>query len=633
MPLYCEPGGEGVVTQFDKDDVEAVGLVKFDFLGLRTLTIIDWAVAAINRRRAAAGQAPLDAATLPMDDQATFELLKRCETTAVFQLESRGIKDLVRRLQPERFDDIVALVALFRPGPLDSGMVDTYVDCKHGRQAVRYPHPKLEPILKPTHGVILYQEQVMQIAQVLAGYTLGGADILRRAMGKKKPEEMAKQRAIFVAGAVERGTPAQLAESIFDLLEKFAGYGFNKSHSAAYARLAYQTAFLKAHYPAEFMAAVMSSDMDNTDKVVTLIDDARQLGLTIVSPDVNRSGYAFSAEDAATVVYGLGAIKGVGRAAAEALVAEREQHGPFADLADFCRRVDLHRVNRRVAEALILSGALDGFGLNRASLAQALPDVLKAAEQESRDRAAGQVDLFGTPAPPPPPRLERVSDWSAERRLRGERETLGLYLSGHPIDPHLTDLDAIVSCRLGRVEERFRPAGDGDRRGTPAVLAGLIMSVRRRGDRSAYVLLDDGSGRIEIALFGETLAGHLNYLNRDRIVVAEGNVVTSDFSGAPQLRVQRLLTLDEAFARYARAVSVVLDSRTADLDAFKALLAAHQPGEAPVVIQVRHPAAEARVRLGDDWRIRPSRELTAALAQLPGVETARLVYPARNGDA
>ncbi len=631
-PLYCEPSGDSVVTQFDKDDVEAIGLVKFDFLGLRTLTIIDWAVAAINHRRAVAGEQPLDPNTLPMDDAKTFELLKRCDTTAVFQLESRGIKDLVRRLQPEHFDDIVALVALFRPGPLDSGMVDTYVNCKHGRSAVRYPHPKLEPILKPTYGVILYQEQVMQIAQVLAGYTLGGADILRRAMGKKKPEEMAKQRAIFVSGAVERGIGAALAESIFDLMEKFAGYGFNKSHSAAYALLAYQTAYLKAHYPAEFMAAVLSADMDNTDKVVTLIDDAKQLGLVIVSPDVNRSGHPFIAEPPATVIYGLGAIKGVGRGAVETLVAARERDGAFSDLLDFCRRVDLHRVNRRVVEALIVSGAMDSFGDNRASLMHGLPDVLRAAEQESRDRAAGQVDLFGTPAPPKAARVERIAEWSQERLLRGERESLGLYLSGHPIDPHLDDLSAIVSCRLGDVEDRFRQADGNDRRGQPAVLAGLIIAVRRRGERSAYVLLDDQTGRIEIALFREALADNLGYLNKDQIVVAEGNLVSNDFSGGLQLRTQRLFSLDEAFARYAQALRVVLDSGSVDLARLKELLAAHQPGDAPVVIQLRHPVARARVRLGEDWRIRPARELTEALAQVPGVEAVRLVY-ANQADA
>ena len=334
-PLYCEEGGASVVTQFDKDDVEAAGLVKFDFLGLRTLTIIDWAVRTINAARAAQGEPPLDIATLPMDDAPTYALLKRCETTAVFQLESRGMKDLIRRLQPDCFEDIVALVALFRPGPLQSGMVDDFIARKHGRSTgpIDYLHPDLKPVLFPTYGVILYQEQVMQIAQVLAGYTLGGADLLRRAMGKKKPEEMAKQRSIFVDGARGARRGGATAAHIFDLMEKFAGYGFNKSHSAAYAVLSYQTAWLKTHYPAAFMAAVLSSDMDKTDKVVTLIDECARMGLAVEPPDVNASQFMFTVSGSKAIRYGLGAIKGVGQAAVENMIAERDAHGPFREPA------------------------------------------------------------------------------------------------------------------------------------------------------------------------------------------------------------------------------------------------------------------------------------------------------------
>src|SRR5437879_3051270 len=328
-PLYRDDSGGSVVTQFDKDDVEAAGLVKFDFLGLRTLTIIDRAVAIINRSRAPAGAPALDIGALPMDDADTYALLKSCRTTAVFQLESRGMKDLIRRLQPDCFEDVVALVALFRPGPLQSGMVDDFINRKHGRSdgPIDYLHPSLEPILQPTYGVILYQEQVMQIAQVLAGYTLGGADLLRRAMGKKSPEEMAQQRSVFVGGAVARGVREQVAVHIFDLMEKFAGYGFNKSHSAAYALLAYQTAYLKAHYPAAFMAAVLSADMDHTDKVVTLIKECTDLGLAVLPPDVNASGYEFAACGERSIRYGLGAVRGVGEGAAEALIAERSARG------------------------------------------------------------------------------------------------------------------------------------------------------------------------------------------------------------------------------------------------------------------------------------------------------------------
>ncbi len=452
-PLYCEQGSTATVTQFDKDDVEAVGLVKFDFLGLRTLTIIDWAVQTINRARVESGEAPLDITALPMDDVPSFDLLKRCATTAVFQLESRGMKDLIKRLQPDTFEEIIALVALFRPGPLQSGMVDDFIARKHGRQVVEYPHPDVEPILRPTYGVILYQEQVMQIAQVLSGYTLGGADMLRRAMGKKKPEEMAKQRASFVDGAKARGVEEATATYIFDLMEKFAGYGFNKSHSAAYALVSYQTAWLKSHYPAAFMAAVLSADMDNTDKVVTLIDECRDMKLDVAPPDINHSAYAFTVNGVDGIRYGMGAIKGVGLAAIEGIIAERTEKGAFRDLFDLCRRIDLRKANRRVLEALIRSGAMDALGDNRASLMASLPAALHLAEQDARDATAGQVDLFGLAAPQADAATTDVSahtahlpEWDEAERLTGEKETLGLYLTGHPI--------ARYCRRAGQVHQR-----------------------------------------------------------------------------------------------------------------------------------------------------------------------------------
>ncbi len=473
-PLYCEEGGGNLVTQFDKDDVEKVGLVKFDFLGLRTLTIVDWALKTVNAGRARQGLEPVDINAIPMDDEAAFKLLKACETTAVFQLESRGMKELIKKLQPDSFDEITALVALYRPGPLQSGMVDNFINRKHGREAISYPdvhyqHESLKPILESTYGVILYQEQVMQIAQVMAGYSLGGADLLRRAMGKKKPAEMAKQRAVFKEGSEQNGIDPELAMKIFDLVEKFAGYGFNKSHSAAYALVSYQTMWLKAHYPAAFMAAVCSADMDNTDKVVPLIEECRRMKLKVESPQVNLSQYKFTIADEKTVIYGLGAIKGVGEAAIEAIVAEREGHGdvqggtsvphrdvqmpwgddvqerpagagrdrsirssafspslggrlagatPFSDLFEFCRRIDMKKVNRRVLESLIRAGALDGMGANRASLMLQLPLALKMAEQHHAMQAVGQNDLFGMsdpePSPPVSPRWCRTM-WRSGR--------------------------------------------------------------------------------------------------------------------------------------------------------------------------------------------------------------------------
>ena len=434
-PLYCEDGGGSLVTQLDKDDVEAIGLVKFDFLGLKTLTIIEWAERIVN---VTYPDAALDISRVPMDDAETFRLLQSTQTAAVFQLESSGMRDLIKRLRPDQFGDLVALVALFRPGPLQSGMVDDFIARKHSanQAEIDYLHPDLKPVLEETYGVILYQEQVMQIAQVLAGYTLGGADLLRRAMGKKKPEEMAKQREIFMSGATQRGVAEPTATRIFDLMEKFAGYGFNKSHSAAYAVLSYQTAYLKAHYPAAFMAAVMSADLDNTDRLVTLKDDCRKLGLDLQAPSVNRSSYHFSVAGDRAILYGLGAIKGVGRAAVEALIAEREAHGAYAGLAEFCRRVDHDKVNRRALEAMIKSGAMDDLGQSRRALMHQVPGALKSADQYARALAAGQNDMFGLEAPPEPD-VDTASldldEWPERLLLSNEKEALGLYLTGHPL--------------------------------------------------------------------------------------------------------------------------------------------------------------------------------------------------------
>ena len=476
--LYCEPGNAHIVTQFDKDDVEAVGLVKFDFLGLRTLTIINWAVLAANKRLKEENKPCIDINLIPLEDKASFDLLKACETTAVFQLESRGMKDLIKRLQPDCFEDIIALVALFRPGPLQSGMVDDFINRKHGLAAVEYPHPDLEPILKPTYGVILYQEQVMQIAQVLANYTLGAADLLRRAMGKKKPEEMAKQRQIFIEGAVAREVDEELANSIFDLLEKFAGYGFNKSHSAAYALVAYQTAWLKAHYPAEFMAAVLSSDMDNTDKVVTFLDDAKHMQLKVTAPCINEGFYKFTAEKG-QILYGLGAVKGVGESAIQNIVDERLANGPYKDLFEFCERIDSKKINRRTLEALIRAGAMDTFNIERASLFLSIDTAMQAADQQSKNALIGQADLFGNSTETKHEYIA-AKPWSEAKRLRGEKETLGTYISGHPILQYKDELSAIVTSQIGKLQVNHEQS---------VIIAGLVVSMRsmltKRGDYCA----------------------------------------------------------------------------------------------------------------------------------------------------
>jgi DNA polymerase III subunit alpha len=637
-PLYCEAGGANVVTQFDKDDVEAAGLVKFDFLGLRTLTVLDWAVRNINAELPR-GAAALDLAQLPMDDAVTLTLLKSGRTTAVFQLESRGMKDLIRRLQPDCFEDIIALVALFRPGPLQSGMVDDFIARKHNRSSrpVDYLHPALRQVLTPTYGVILYQEQVMQIAQILAGYTLGGADLLRRAMGKKKPEEMAKQRDVFIAGAVAREVPRARAEHIFDLMEKFAGYGFNKSHSAAYAMLSYQTAYLKAHYPAAFMAAVMSADMDRTDKVVTLIDDCALVGLKVLPPDVNASTHAFAVADAATIRYGLGAIKGVGRTAVDALVEERTLRGPYLSLEDLCHRVDLARVNRRVLEALIRSGSCDTLGSNRAALMERLAVAMHAGEQTARTVEAGQDDFFGLPqtaaratgavgAP------EAV--WSEAQRLAGERETLGLYLTGHPIARYERDLAQLVGARIRDLAGEARPAGGEGERWSEArkvSTAGLILEIRRRGPRVSFVL-DDRSGRIEVTLSEDVYHRHRDLVVKDALVLVEGSLRFDEFSDAWRVQARTLQSLTAVREHQARRLLIEWPADGPHeelLNALTGLLSQALGGECAVLVRFTAPDAQGTLTLGDEWKVHATARLIEQLERRFGV--VRVAYGAATG--
>jgi len=560
-PLYCDETGQGLVTQYDKDDVETAGLVKFDFLGLRTLTIIDWAVKMINAQ-APEGQPAVAINALPLDDEAVFRLLQKGETTAIFQLESRGMKDLIKRLVPNCFDDIIALVALFRPGPLQSGMVDDFIDRKHGRTRVVFPHPELEPVLATTYGVILYQEQVMQIAQVLANYTLGGADILRKAMGKKDPKVMAKQRSTFLQGASDRDVDAKVAEPIFDLMEKFAGYGFNKSHSAAYALVSYQTAWLKTHYPAQFMAAVLSAEMQNTDKIVTLIDECRAMQLTIIPPDLNAGQFNFTVDASDEIAYGLGAIKGVGEGPVASLLEARAA-GPFSDQLDLCQRVDTKQVNKRTMEALLRSGAMDklvegDLDSARAQLSVMLPKAMRAAEQSNRNRASGVDDLFGEIVPVAAAASlagsAGIKPWAEQERLAAEKEALGVYLSGHPIDEFLSELSHITSDRISNL----RPE-----RGAQLV-AGLLHAVRtmrsKGGDTIAFLTLDDRSGRFEVSLYAKEYEKFRDLLIKDAILVVECTVSVDDYTGGTRGRARHLMTLDEARKRCAHRLALRLDA-------------------------------------------------------------------------
>ncbi|MBS98219.1 MAG: DNA polymerase III subunit alpha [Oceanospirillaceae bacterium] len=631
---YCDEEGHGLVTQFDKNDVEEAGLVKFDFLGLRTLTIIDWALETINRLRRRNGEEDLQIEGIDLEDPATFKLLQSAATTAVFQLESSGMKDLIRRLQPSRFEDIVALVALFRPGPLQSGMVDDFINRKHGRAELAWPHPdyqldSLQPVLEPTYGIILYQEQVMQIAQVMAGYTLGGADMLRRAMGKKKPEEMAKQRAIFLEGCAEQGIDKNLAGNIFDLVEKFAGYGFNKSHSAAYALVSYQTAWLKTHYPAPFMAAVMSSDMQNTDKVVIFIEECRQMGLTVCLPNVNSGEYMFTVNDADEVVYGLGAIKGVGEGPVEAIVQARRD-GPFEDLFDFTKRVGTKRLNKRVLEALVRCGALDGLGAHRAVLWEAIPAALKAADQEAHNQDAGIFDLFGEmeaqAESDPYENYRGAREWSDKERLQGEKETLGLYVTGHPIDEYEPELKHFVRKKLVEIQ----PA-----RGQAQKLAGLVVDMRmkktKKGDNLCFLTLDDRSARMEVTLFGDAYDAAKGLINKDAVLVVEGEVAQDDYNGGLKVRGNKVFSMADARALYASHLEVDCESSQFKRNTLKALadtLAAERTDESglPVVLSYKRDDAQGPLRLGDDWRIRASDELIIALKEQFGNDRVRLRF-------
>jgi len=634
-PLYCEEGGKNIVTQLDKDDVEAAGLVKFDFLGLKTLTIIDWAVQIINAEQP---ELHLNIANIPLTDAKTFEMLRTSSTTAVFQLESRGMRDLVYRMQPGHFDDLVALVALFRPGPLQSGMVDDFISRKNdaNKTNIDYLHPDLTTVLKETYGVILYQEQVMQIAQVLAGYTLGGADLLRRAMGKKKPEEMAKQREVFVNGAVKRGVADFTATRIFDLMEKFAAYGFNKSHSAAYALLAYQTAYLKARYPAAFTAAVMSADLDNTDRLVTIKDDCRYIGLELKAPDINESNYHFSVAGERSILYGLGALKGVGRNVVESIIAERGENGGFENLDDFCRRVNPEKLNRRAIEAMIKSGAMDSFGETRRSMMQSLPEALKCAAQEAHARAAGQNDMFGIDKPEraaEPSRKGDVVEWNDHEFLVNEKEALGLYLTGHPFDAVRKDALFLADGRLGDISSEPAPqTSNGERNyaqtGRDITVAGLIMDIRKRSNR-VTVVLDDDSGHLEVSFFTETFQQYRHLLIKDEIIVVSGTLRYDDFLSAWRLSARNVLHIDHVIEEQAKSMILSLAPNGRGehlLTRLHDVLLPYREGNCDVAVQYVGTSAAARLNLGPEWTVRPSRELRDKLTELLGQNSVRLLY-------
>jgi DNA polymerase-3 subunit alpha len=629
-PLYCQPGHEdSAFSQFDKDDVEAVGLVKFDFLGLRNLTILDWAVRFV--RKFNPELRDFDIMSLSLDDPASYKLLCDANTTAVFQLESRGMKELLKKLKPNTFEDIVAVLALFRPGPLESGMVDDFVNRKHGRATVDYFHQDLEQTLKSTYGVIVYQEQVMLISQIIGGYSLGGADLLRRAMGKKKPEEMAAHRELFEQGAAKKGYDTQMAVRLFDLMELFAGYGFNKSHSAAYALIAYQTAWLKAHHPAEFFAATLSSDMDDTGKVQIFWRDCLLNKVEVLAPDINESGYRFEPVfdtytvqglPPRTIRFGLGAVKGSGQSAIEAIIVAR-QSGPFISLFDFCRRINRQAVNRRCIEAMIRAGAFDSIESNRAALIESLSTALDAADQA--ERSANQVSLFGDDSGDVVAmELSRTPAWDLKTKLSEEKLALGFFFSGHLFDIWKDEVRTLVPRSISRLEP------SRDKQWVAGVISTIQTRITKTGKKMLNITLDDGNAQQEITIYSELFEEHKHRLKEDQLLIAQVKV-SQDEEGKLRIGVDSIYDLQLAREARARVLRIRLNGN-ADATKLKSLLDPHRATQGnagtgtPVEIVYETSQALCTLRLGEFWRVRLPDSLVEQLTTWTSPKDVQVTY-------
>jgi DNA polymerase-3 subunit alpha len=618
-PLYTQGGDSGVVSQYDKDDVESVGLVKFDFLGLTTLTILDRAVRYIKMLDPA--MKDFDLSTLPLDDRASYELLTKARTVAVFQLESRGMQGMLKDARPDRFEDIIALVALYRPGPMD--LIPDFCKRKHGEK-FDYPDPRTEGILSETYGIMVYQEQVMQMAQVVGGYSLGGADLLRRAMGKKKAEEMAEHRQIFRDGAAKDGLTTEKADEIFDLMEKFAGYGFNKSHAAAYALLSYHTAYLKAHHPAAFMAANMSLAMDDTEKVKILVEDALDIcKLIMLAPDINQSEYRFipvadAGKKANQIRYGLGAVKGSGQNAIENIVQARKTGGDFKDLFDFCKRVDKRQVNRRTIESLIRAGAMDSLKQDRAVLLATVDYALEAAEQA--EASANQVSLFGDDDDMiAPPEYKTAEHWTDRQRLLEEKQALGFYLSGHLFDAYSKEVRQFIKTTLAKLEP------SRDLRLIGGVIAALRSQMTQRG-RILIVTLDDGTGTADITIYSELAEQYKSILKEDEFLAVLGKVSEDRFSGGLRIQAEKVMDIGRARVQFSQGLSICLDTE-ADIKKLGDALQPHLNQEGcPVLVRYQNAQASAELYLSDAWRVNPDDELRKKLGDWLGKDKVKIEY-------
>ena len=625
-PLYKDTSQSSLLTQLDKDDVEEIGLIKFDFLGLRTLTVIENTLKVINKN--IENENHFDLNNIPLDDKLTFELLRKQKTNGVFQLESNGLKDIIKRLKPDKFDDLVALVALYRPGPLQSGMVDDFIDRKNGAN-VEYLHPLIEDVLRPTYGVILYQEQVMKIAQVLAGYSLGSADILRRAMGKKKFEEMQQQREIFVNGCIKNSIEKKQSEYIFDLMEKFAGYGFNKSHSVAYALIAYQTAYLKTHYKEPFLAAVLSSDMDNTDKVVKFVKECEYMNITLSPPSINMSNYSFSVTKNNQIIYGLGAIKGVGNAIIEIIIEERDSNGIFTSLDDVLRRCGTNKINKRVIEALIKSGAFDSFEKSRSSLMSAYPESMKMADQNSKNIQHGQIDIFGFSAEVIENKNISVQeDWSAIKKLSYERDVLGFYLTGHPITEYKNELKNFISNDLQSIKYNYKGRSS---KNSLYKIAGVINNIRIRTtsskDKLAQINLGDATDNIDVIANNNLLD---ESISRDDIVIIEGTLRLDEYTNRLSFRAKSINSIENARTAYATGIKIQVvneEDLSALVSNFENLFSSKDmKGKCLVRIDYMASGITQSLVLGENYKIAPTSDIINGLKKLDCVEGLELIY-------
>jgi len=625
MPLFKVDDEEGTVTQFDKDDAESIGLIKFDFLGLKTLTVIQNTVELINF----SADSPINIKDILLDDKVTYKLLSSARTIGIFQLESPGMRDLIERMQPSRFEDIVALVALFRPGPLQSGMVDDFIERKKGGEAkiIDYLHPSLEPILRPTYGVIVYQEQVMQIAQKLSNYTQGSADILRKAMGKKIPEEMAKQKDIFIQGAIENSIPEASARRIFELIEKFAGYGFNKSHSVSYALIAYQTAYLKAHYPTEFFAASLTYDMENTDKLIRIIEDCESFEIEVKPPCINHSAYEFSVWKQDEIRYALGAIKGIGRSISEAIYKERKQNGEFKTIFDFCSRLSSEKPSKRTLEALVKCGAMDAFGENRSTLLNSIQIALSYSNKLNHEQSAGQTNLFYSENDEDRnlPDLRRKKELQVDEKLGFEYATLGFYFSGHPFDAYRNDCKHFTRYNISSLKRMLDSKKRESYGNNNSVidLAGLVSDVKRRGNNLAFKI-DDGTAMIEGIVFGEKMESLKGFIMNNQLLFLRGKLRFDSYADMWQLVIEEATPLEEMISNKAKKLVIRCDPNF-NPKKLQNILKPHTPGNCSVQLNYLSDVSQTKMKFSDEWKVNPTKQLRETLAEELGIDNFQFI--------